>query len=207
MTGHKRTRLALIAAAAITGIAGVSIANATNRSAHSARLVLAPQNIGAISAAGTHLDGIPASLIAGPDYAPTAGSVHTLGAGAAFGWLHDGDVCWSTGPRDNGSSGCASSNTRGVEVVIRDGDLPGSGQPAHVFGLTANGIATVTVTVVSGVTYSTHATGNWFDVQLPADVNPWDVQTVAAATKSGVATTQTFALTPPSTITWRTSGN
>jgi hypothetical protein len=148
---------------------------------------------------------IPASLIAGPDYAPAVGSVHGLGHGNAFGWIHDGRICWSAGTRSLGTSGCVSPNLTGAEVVIREPDTPGSGKPVEVFGLAADGVTTVSVTLANGQSYVANVQRNWYDVTLPVDANPWDVRTVVARDSSGGISTQSFSLSPPSAISWTTS--
>src|SRR5438034_8427203 len=140
----------ILVLAGIGAAAGVMRAGARA----SSPLALIPANFAALNTASTALPGLPAQAD-GPSsaYGPAPGTVHSLGRGMAFAWVHAGAVCSSA----DIASGCADpspSTEHGIDITISDPDLIRGGRPAQVAGLAVDSVVHVTATLNDGSTLS-----------------------------------------------------
>ena len=149
---------------------------------------LVPVNVTALESPGTAVRAVPiqaarfsVSLGAEP---PASGSVHRLGGGRASAWVSGGHVCWLTTWRMRGASlaECIThtqSNTP-IEPMVT--------QPGHrtvVEGMAVDGVRSVWVKVKDGRIVSTKPQSNFYYVELPAGVEPWDVIEAGATLDNG----------------------
>jgi hypothetical protein len=196
---HVLLRRRILCLASIMVLAGAGAAAGVMRAGARtpSPLALVPGNFAALNAPATVTPNVP-DQIQGPGAAdpPAPGTVHALGHGKAFAWIHDGAVCWSAGL----VSGCADpspANEHGIDVTVGDPDLIQQGKPAQVSGLAVDSIVRVTATLVDGTTFSAVPVDNWYEISLPDTAAPWDVTRVAARGRSGRVLSIDVALHAP----------
>jgi hypothetical protein len=160
-------------------------------------LALIPGNFAALNSSATVRPALPSQAPGpAPGYAPAPGTLHALGRGNAFAWIHNSAVCWTAGI----AGGCADpspSTEHGIDITLSDPDSSRQGQPAEVSGLAVDGVVQVTVTLKDGTTLSTTPTNNWYEITLPSDAATWDVTRVTAQTRLGRTLSQDVSLDAP----------
>lgn len=202
----------IVSAAVLATVVAASVATATalaghnsthaKRSHHASKAV---PPIAALTAASTALAGVPAGVHApSPAQRPAPGTVHQLGNGRAFAWIRNGEICWNTGT-SFGVSACGSTSGQDlIDVAIYPIIDPWPADPsrsAHVVGIAEDGVSKVVVTVASGSSYAAPVVKNFYDVQLPATIPPWNVVKVQALTAGGAITfSHAVAMRPPSQL-------
>jgi hypothetical protein len=160
-------------------------------------LALIPGNFAALNSSATVRPALPSQAPGpAPGYAPSAGTLHALGHGNAFAWIHNSAVCWTAGI----AGGCADpspSTEHGIDITLSDADLSRQGEPAEVSGLAVDDVVRVTATLKDGTMLSATPTNNWYEITLPSEAATWDVTRVAAQTRSGRTLSQDVNLQAP----------
>jgi hypothetical protein len=200
-----RTRaLTLFAVVAGLGFVSVAVAfgtvgpSATATSGAAQARAATPSKISALTQASTALPGIPAGVRApSPSHRPLPGTVHRLGGGKAFGWIRGEEICWNAGAVF-GVAACGRSPHEVLDVAIHPIIYPRPAnptEPTHVFGLVVDGVTKVVAVLSDGSSYSAPALENWYDIEIPANVDPRAITEVIATTRGGA--------TYSHAVTWR----
>ena len=177
------------------GVGVATGADTKKRVANPAALVAS--NLSALRSPATRLADLPAGAQApSRELSPAAGAVHSLGRGKAAAWETGAQVCFAMGP----FAGCVANTPktrRGISSALVDPDQIGSGIPAAATGLAVDGVVGVTATLDDGRTLSTAPVENWYEIQLPDGIAPWQVRQVVATFRNGDSiTTVTGARRP-----------
>jgi hypothetical protein len=188
-----------LAAALILLVGGAGAASGVMRAGTKppSSLALIPGNFAALNSSATVRPALPSQAPGpAPGYAPSAGTLHALGHGNAFAWIHNSAVCWTAGI----AGGCADPSPlteHGIDITLSDADLSRQGEPAQVSGLAVDDVVRITATLKDGTTLSATPANNWYEITLPTDAATWDVARVTAETSSGRILSQDVRLDAP----------
>jgi hypothetical protein len=170
----------------VVGTAALTSAGAgAARSKANVHALVSPQNLAALLAISTALQGIPSGVHApSPMDEPAAGAVHAIGNGKAFAWINAGSICWNAGS-PYGVSACIDASAPVAFDAIVHPDSTNGAQPFHVSGIAVNAVSSVTVTLADGSTLTTKPQANWYDIVLPARADESSVTSVSATLNDG----------------------
>jgi hypothetical protein len=191
---HVRVAALALSIAALVAIPIAILETRANATGDSP-LALLPGNVAALDSPSTVVRNVPPFARIGE--APAPETVHTLGNGAAFGWVISDRICWS----DRHGGGCivaSPSDDQAIDPTVSDPDGTRSGQPARVSGIAVDSVTEVTAFLVNGSQFSATPVANWYEIDLPPSAAPWGVAHIEARTASGRVIPYDLPTRPPS---------